>query len=105
MKITAKNTQPRLLKVSLITAVSALLLSSCQSTRPEPYLGTPPDNKGIVQTVPNGVSEEFLQFLPKQSRTIHERNFQIWLKNQTAVKGMVAFNSTAPCPDAMGHGQ
>ena len=87
MKITAKNTQTRLLKVALVTAVSALLLSSCQSTRPEPYLGTPPDNKGLVRT------------------GIHERNFQIWLKNQSEVKGLTAFNSAGPCPDAMGHGQ
>ena len=85
--ITAENTQTGLQKFSLVLAAVALLLSSCQSTRPSMYQGTPPDNKGIAQT------------------SIHERNFQIWLKNQTAVKGMVAFNSTSPCPDAMGHGR
>lgn len=80
------------MKLTLLGATAALLLSSCQSTKLEPYIGTPPDTTGLAQ------------FLPKQSSTIHERNFQIWLKNQTAVKGLTAFNSTGPCPDAMGHG-
>jgi len=76
------------MKLTLLGVTAALLLSSCQSTKLEPYIGTPPDTTGLAQ-----------------SRTIHERNFQIWLKNQSEIKGLTAFNNTVPCPDAMGHGQ
>ena len=87
--ITDYNKCPGLVKLTLLGATAALLLSSCTSTRStlDSYQGTPPDNNGIVHT------------------SIHERNFQIWLSNQSDVKGIAAFNSTGPCPDAMGHGQ
>ena len=33
----------------------------------------------------------------------HERNFEIWLKNQKDVTGITSFKSAGPCPDVMGH--
>ena len=74
-------------KVVLIILTAAL--SSCQSTTPETFQGTP-------QTLKNG---DMLSRYP----SIQERNFRIWQRNQTDISGITAFKSLGPCPDMHGH--
>jgi len=64
-----------------------LFSCSCQSTKTETFQGDPHRLKSTDVIV----------------KTIHERNFQIWLKNQKQFAGMSSFRATPSCPSAMGH--
>ncbi|MAF26010.1 hypothetical protein CL634_10635 [bacterium] len=69
--------------------VSLMYLTSCTTTRKEMFQGEP------IPLKPN-------QVLVK---SIHQRNFEIWLENEKQYSGIQSFKDPGPCPDAMGHGQ